>query len=65
MLLTVDVPAGSQGTVVSLRYTPPAWGFALGCWWLAVGLSVLWSAQQALARRRRTGTAPSAGSPVR
>jgi hypothetical protein len=65
MLLTVDVPAGSQGSVVSLRYTPPAWRFALGCWWLAVGLSVLWSAQQALARRRRTGPVPSAGSPVR
>ena len=60
MLLTVDVPPGADGRV-TVRFTPPGWRMVLLCWWLGVGLAVLWSAAHlALRSRRGSGGARSA-----
>ncbi|MDQ0690374.1 hypothetical protein [Arthrobacter sp. W4I7] len=52
-LLKVDIPAGSVGKTVTLRFEPPAWPVVVGCIILAIGISVWWSAGEQLRRRRR------------
>jgi hypothetical protein len=64
-LLTVDVPAGSAGTVVTVDYAPPAWRFEVACLVVAVSVGLLWSlmeAARAVARRRRRRVSTASGS---
>lgn len=53
-LLSVDIPASSEGGTVELSFSPPGWSTAIATWVLALVLGVGWSlAHVALSRRRR------------
>jgi hypothetical protein len=51
-LVTLRLPAESQGSVVTVRFSPPGWTFGLTCWWAATMLGLLWVLLEA--RRRRS-----------
>jgi hypothetical protein len=62
-LLAVDLPPGSRGQVVTVRFSPPGWPVAMAAWWLAVLGALTWSAV-AWRRRGRHRPAPtSTGHP--
>ena len=67
LLVSVHVPAGAAGRVVTVAFTPPGWRLELVCWWLSVLGSLAWSGLFAVAARRRTRRArreePSPSSP--
>ena len=52
MLVRVTVPAGSVGSVVTVRWDPPGWNLERAALWLAVLMGILWVALAAVAARR-------------
>ncbi|MCQ1955063.1 YfhO family protein [Arthrobacter sp. zg-Y826] len=65
-LLTVDVPAGSEGQDIRITFEPPAWPVLVVLIWSAIGLGALWSVlhlMQSL-RRRNRAVEPNADGPV-
>ncbi len=55
-LLTVKVPAGSQGRTIAIHYTPPGWALGISCFFGSIALALLWSVV-AFVRGRRSGAA--------
>lgn len=56
-LLTIDVPAGSQGQDLRVTFEPPAWPLLVTLIYTAIGAALLWSiaaAVQALRGRRKS-----------
>jgi len=51
-LLSVDLPPGSTGRVVTVRFSPPGWLLELACWLLAVVAGAAWSLLVAVRPRR-------------
>jgi hypothetical protein len=56
-LVTVHLPAGSNGQVVHVDFHPPGWHLELGAWALALVAGAGWSVACAVRRRRRAGAA--------
>ena len=56
-LLEVDVPGDARGQVVTVHFSPPAWPLELACWWLGLGISVVWPLGAYLRRRRGSRSA--------
>ena len=52
-LVRVTVPAGSVGSVVTVRWDPPGWALELAALWSALLLGVLWALLAAWGARRR------------
>ena len=52
-LLEVDIPAGSVGKTVTVRFEPPGWPIVVGSILLAVGVSAAWSIAELVQHRRR------------
>lgn len=59
-LLQIDIPAGSAGKTLSIRFEPPGWPVVVGGIILAVGLAVAWSIGEPVLRRRRRSNMDSA-----
>ena len=59
-LLKVDIPAGSVGRTVTVRFEPPGWPVVVGCIILAVGISASWSVAELVRLRRRRNKPESA-----
>ncbi|MDR7157741.1 hypothetical protein [Arthrobacter sp. BE255] len=67
-LVGLDIPAGSEGKDIVLRFSPPGWPVVIGSIIFAVVVTVAWSVAEALAVRRRPrkwsgATLPAAISP--
>ncbi|MSR99228.1 YfhO family protein [Arthrobacter sp. BL-252-APC-1A] len=52
-LLTVDVPADSEGQEIHVTFEPPAWPVLVTLIYTAIGLGVLWSLAHLVARLRK------------
>jgi len=52
-LLTVDVPPGSEGKTVTVRFLPPGWWLEVATWSIAVLLGGGWIVLAAVRSRRR------------
>ena len=59
-LLQLDIPAGSAGKTVTVRFEPPGWPVVVGCMILAVGVTAAWSVTELVLNRRRRRNAPAA-----
>lgn len=57
-LLAVDIPAGSAGKTVTVRFDPPGWPVVVGGIILAVGISAAWSSAELVRHRRRRNGQP-------
>ncbi|MGN7704479.1 hypothetical protein [Cellulosimicrobium sp. 22601] len=55
-LLTIDVPAASEGKTVSVTFTPPAWNACLAALAIALVGATAWGVTSAVTRRRRGPT---------
>lgn len=55
-LLELDVPAGSAGQTITVRFDPPGWPVVVGCILLGVGIIAAWSVAELVRRRRRRNT---------
>jgi hypothetical protein len=67
-LTTVDLPASTQGKIVTLRFDPPGWHLELAAWVASIAMSLAWallalgsSVRRGRASRRR-GPAPDASA---
>ena len=54
-LIQIDIPAGSVGKTLSIRFEPPGWPVVVGSLILAAGVSAVWSIAELVLRRRRRG----------
>ena len=54
-LLSVDLPPGAVGRVVTVTFSPPGWPLELGAWLLAVVGGAAWCLGWAVRRRRVSG----------
>lgn len=52
-LLQIEIPAGSAGTTVTVRFAPPGWPAVVGSITLAAGVTVAWSLAELILHRRR------------
>lgn len=51
-LLRIDIPAGSEGKTLSVRFEPPGWPLVVGGIFLAAGAATVWSIAEPVLRRR-------------
>lgn len=66
-LLAVDVPAGSEGSTVVIRFQPPGWTLGVLAWSAGVGGILLWSLLSfvlAVRSRRQRGTDAVGANPA-
>jgi hypothetical protein len=52
-LLELDIPPGSAGKTVTVRFEPPGWQVVVGCIILGVGILASWSVAELVILRRR------------
>jgi hypothetical protein len=64
-LLEVDVPGEAEGRVVTVHFSPPGWPLELACWWLGVGVAVMWPLGGYLRRRRSSRDAQGVNAAAR
>ena len=57
-LVQVAVPAGSAGSTVTVRWSPPGWPVELAALMTAVLGGLLWAVLAGLRSRRRAGVPP-------
>lgn len=63
-LLRIDIPAGSEGKTLSVRFEPPGWPIVVGGIFLAVGAAAVWSIAEPVLRRRQRRTMRLVEPPV-
>lgn len=61
-LLALDIPAGSEGQTITVRFDPPGWPAVVACIILAVGVTAAWSVAELVLRRRRRRSTPDVGA---
>ncbi|MET4588883.1 hypothetical protein [Arthrobacter sp. 754] len=52
-LLAMDIPAGSAGKIITVRFEPPGWPVVVGSIVLALGVSAAWTLAELFLRRGR------------